>query len=283
MEGDGAWHEVGVSDCPPIPGGGRFRRGTGFDSAHGSPCSTTRAEGTDQFAIMKEAVWEIPEPLSICDVRLDSDTVTTLRQHGNASGPRLVLSHGSGLAADLYYPFWSLLVEDYELMVYDLRNHGWNSVGAAKDHNIPTLVRDHDIILNRIDSVYGNEPTVGIFHSLSAIVPLLSLTQPYSALVLFDPPLSKPGASQVELHTAAEQAAKRNPAAGTAVQDEGGVCRIASLHRRPSRASLPVSAASWHGQPSGWRRAGKDTSFAARASTKRSSWNMREASFLLSI
>ena len=157
---------------------------------------------------MKEAVWEIPEPLSVCDVRLDSDTVTTLRQHGNASGPRLVLSHGSGLAADLYYPFWSLLAEDYELMVYDLRNHGWNSVGSAKDHNIPTLVHDHDIILDRIDSIYGREPTVGVFHSLSAIVPLLSFTEPYSALILFDPPLRKPGASQVELHTAAEQAAK---------------------------------------------------------------------------
>ena len=157
---------------------------------------------------MSEAVWEIPEPLSVCDVRLDGHTVTTLRQHGNVSGPRLVLSHGSGLAIDLYYPFWSLLADKCELMVYDLRNHGWNAVGAAKDHNIPTLVHDHDTVLDRIDSIYGNKPTVGIFHSLSAIVPLLSHTEPYSALILFDPPLRKPGASQVELHAAAERAAK---------------------------------------------------------------------------
>lgn len=156
---------------------------------------------------MMEAVLEIPEPLSVCDVRLDDDTVTTLRQHGNVSGPRLVLSHGSGLAIDLYYPFWSLLADAYELIVYDLRNHGWNSVGAAKDHNIPTLVRDHDIILDRIDGILGTKPTVGVFHSLSTIVPLLSFTEPYTALVLFDPPLCKPGASQVELHSAAEQAA----------------------------------------------------------------------------
>ena len=158
---------------------------------------------------MTEAVWEMPEPLSVCDVRLDNHTVTTLRRHGNASGPRLVLSHANGLAIDLYYPFWSLLADKCELIVYDLRNHGWNSVGAARDHNIPTLLHDHDIILERIDRVYGNEPTVGIFHSLSAIVPLLSFTEPYSALVLFDPPLSKPGASQVQLIAAAEQAAKR--------------------------------------------------------------------------
>ncbi|MDE0389097.1 MAG: hypothetical protein OXI75_10400, partial [Rhodospirillales bacterium] len=63
-------------------------------------------------------VWEIPAPLSTFDVRLDADTVTTVRQHGNPSGPRVVLSHGSGLAADLYYPFWSLLADDYDLMVY---------------------------------------------------------------------------------------------------------------------------------------------------------------------
>ena len=156
-----------------------------------------------------EVVWEIPEPLSVYDVRLDDRTVTALRQHGNPSGPRLVLSHGNGLAIDLYYPFWSLLADDYELIVYDIRNHGWNSVDGPNDHNIPTLIHDHDLILDTIGRVYGNKLTVGVFHSLSTIIPLLSFTKSYSALVLFDPPLCKPGASQVELHAAAEQAANR--------------------------------------------------------------------------
>ena len=154
-----------------------------------------------------EAVWEVPEPLSVFEVRLDDHTVTTVRQHGNSSGPRLVLSHGNGLAIDLYYPFWSLLADDYELIVYDIRNHGWNSVDRLNDHNVPTLIRDHDLILDAVDGVYGNKPTVGIFHSLSSIVPLLSFTKHYSALVLFDPPLCRPGASQVELQGAAEKAA----------------------------------------------------------------------------
>ena len=57
-----------------------------------------------------EPVWEIPEPRSVCEVRLDADTVTTLRRHGNPDAPRLVLSHGNGLAIDLYYPFWSCLL-----------------------------------------------------------------------------------------------------------------------------------------------------------------------------
>ena len=154
-----------------------------------------------------ETVWEIPEPLSVHDIRLDDHTVTTLRQHGNTSGPRLVLSHGSGLAIDLYYPFWSLLADDYELIVYDLRNHGWNSVGSPKDHNIPTLIHDHDLILEAIDRLHGSKPTVGVFHSVSTLVPLLSFSKLYSGLVLFDPPLCKPGASQIELHAAAEKAA----------------------------------------------------------------------------
>ena len=155
----------------------------------------------------KESVWEIPEPVSECDIRLDDHTVTTLRRHGNGSGPRLVLSHGSGLAIDLYYPFWSLLSGDCELIVYDLRNHGWNRVGSARDHNIPTLIHDHDLILESIDRIYGSKPTVGVFHSVSSLVPLLSFTRLYSGLVLFDPPLCKPGASQIELHAAAEKAA----------------------------------------------------------------------------
>ncbi len=150
-----------------------------------------------------DIVWEIPNPLSTLDVRLDDDTVTTVRQHGNPSGTRIVLSHGSGLAADLYYPFWSLLANDYDVMVYDLRNHGWNSVGARRDHNIPTLVCDHDIILESIDRVYGSKPTIGIFHSLTSIVAILSCSKIYSALVLFDPPLAKHDMSQTELLEAA--------------------------------------------------------------------------------
>ena len=154
-----------------------------------------------------DIVWEIPAPLSTIDVRLDADTVTTVRQHGNPSGLRVVVSHGSGLAVDLYYPFWSLLADDFDLMVYDLRNHGWNSVGDQRDHNIPTLIHDHDIILESIDRAYGSKPTVGIYHSLASLITLLSFSKLYSALVLFDPPLTKPGASQTELHEAAERAA----------------------------------------------------------------------------
>ena len=36
------------------------------------------------------------------------------RRHGNPVGARLVLSHANGLAADAYYPFWSLLCDRFD-------------------------------------------------------------------------------------------------------------------------------------------------------------------------
>ena len=157
-----------------------------------------------------EIVWEVPEPLSTHDVRVDDDTVITLRQHGNPSGPRLVLSHGNGLAIDLYYPFWSLLTDDFDLIIYDLRNHGWNPVGNLQNHNVPTLAQDHDTILEALDRHYGPKPRIGVFHSISALSTLLSPNKGsnFAALVLFDPPLCKPGRSYKDFEDIAIRLAK---------------------------------------------------------------------------
>ena len=155
-----------------------------------------------------DSPWNVPRPDSTCDVRLDECTVATVRRYGNSTGPRLILSHGNGLAIDIYYPFWSLLTGDFDLMVYDLRNHGWNNVGDRRDHNIPTLIADHDRILDAIFRDYGEKATIGVFHSLSTLVTLLSFSDHrYSALVLFDPPLCKPAASETEFDAAAERTA----------------------------------------------------------------------------
>ena len=154
-----------------------------------------------------DRTWEVPEPLSTHDVRVDDETVITLRRHGNPEGPRIVLSHGNGLSIDLYYPFWSLLEDDFDLVAYDLRNHGWNPATSMRNHNVPTLVHDHDVIMDEIDSCLGDKPKVGVFHSVSALTTLLSLNlgANFAALVLFDPPLAKPGRSHQEY----EEVAKR--------------------------------------------------------------------------
>ena len=151
-----------------------------------------------------ETLWEIPEPLSTHEVRMDDGAVVILRRHGNPDGPRLVLSHGNGLAIDLYYPFWSLLTGEFDLIIHDLRNHGWNPVSAQENHSIPTIASDHDRILEAIDLRYGKKPKTGVYHSVSAVTSLLSPTRcsGYVALVLFDPPLCKPGSTYWEFDEA---------------------------------------------------------------------------------
>ena len=164
-----------------------------------------------------EALWDVPEPISTRVVRLDYDAVATLRRHGNPDGPRLVLGHGNGLAIDAYYPFWSLLLDDFDIILHDLRNHGWNSRTGLEHHDIPTFIADHNRVLNAIDTSFGAKPKVGVYHSLSALIALLSLSSllapdeeraTISALVLFDPPLYKPGASEVRFDESAERLAR---------------------------------------------------------------------------
>ncbi len=156
-----------------------------------------------------QSVWNVPEPNSIHDVTIDEQTVIRLRRHGNPRGPRLIMSHGNGLAIDLYYPFWSNLLDDFDLVIYDLRNHGWNPVGDIKSHNLPTFIRDYDRVLEAIREEYGDKPTFGVFHSISALVALLSAQkgEGLSGLYLFDPPVCRPGVSYEEFEVAATRAA----------------------------------------------------------------------------
>lgn len=157
-----------------------------------------------------ESAWTIPEPLAVREVQVGEDAVIRVRRHGNPDGTRLILCHGNGLAIDLYYPFWSRLTDEFDVVVHDLRSHGWNPVGPLPGHSVPTFVDDHERILDAIESEFGTKPQVGVFHSISSLAPLLSPTEGgrFSALVLFDPPLRKPGATSNEFDSAAERAAQ---------------------------------------------------------------------------
>lgn len=151
-----------------------------------------------------EFVWDVPEPLETAVVPVEADTTITVRRHGNPDGQRLVLCHGNGLAADLYYPFWSLLTDEFDVIVYDLRNHGWNKLTALENHNVPTLVNDHDAVVRAIDEHWGAKPKVGVYHSVSSLITLLSPTMgsAYSALIMFDPPLRKPNVTDEQFDAA---------------------------------------------------------------------------------
>ena len=153
--------------------------------------------------------WVVPEPISTLEVQVDDETKIILRRHGNPDGPRILLSHGNGLAIDLYYPFWSLLTDDYDVIVHDLRNHGWNAVTSTKEHTVATFAHDHDVILDAIDDHLDARPMIGVYHSVSSLTTLVSPTKGsrHAALILFDPPLCKPGASYEEFDAAATRAA----------------------------------------------------------------------------
>ncbi|MDE0661360.1 MAG: alpha/beta hydrolase [Gammaproteobacteria bacterium] len=142
------------------------------------------------------ARWQVPEPQAVAEVELDDGTCVVLRRHGNPDGTRLVLSHGNGLAVDLYYPFWSLLTSRFDLVLYDFRNHGWNELGDIAEHSIASFVADNRAIARCIDRTFGPKPRVGVFHSMSATTALAD-DHPgsgFEALVLFDPPVYAPNA-----------------------------------------------------------------------------------------
>ena len=122
-----------------------------------------------------------------------------------------MLSHGCGLAADLYYPYWSRLAGRYDICVFDLRSHGWNAVSPIRTHNLPTLVEDSRSILGAIHSSFGPKPCVGVYHSISAIVALMHQQQErdYAGLVLFDPPIVLPGAHRDEMEAVCQRQARR--------------------------------------------------------------------------
>ncbi|MYC92824.1 MAG: alpha/beta hydrolase [Gemmatimonadetes bacterium] len=144
---------------------------------------------------------DVPEPRAIAEVCMPDGTGIALRRHGNPDGPRLVLSHGNGLAIDLYYPFWSLLTDRFDLVLYDFRNHGWNVPGDPRSHNVATFVSDNDHIARGIDRHFGKKPWIGVFHSLSAVT-ALNQEPPggaAAALVLFDPPILPPSGEPLEI------------------------------------------------------------------------------------
>ena len=164
--------------------------------------------------------WKLPKPLSTFEVDVDDDTSITVRRHGNVQGPRLVLGHGNGLAIDLYFPFWSDLANEYELIMFDLRNHGWNERTSQEDHNVISLVSDLDLVMFEVEEQYGVKPILGVFHSLSALVALLYSSgliaetierrwRGFNALVLFDPPMYRPGQSHTEFDEAVELRARQ--------------------------------------------------------------------------
>ena len=151
---------------------------------------TVEAHAQGRVVAQDNPRWVVPAPLAVVDAEMADGTVIRVRRHGNPTGRRLVLSHANGFAADAYYPFWSLLTDRFDIVVFDLRNHGWNAVGSLEAHAIPTFAGDMAQVVEAIDVHFGPKPAIGVFHSLSGLTAMIdacSGARSFAALVLFDP------------------------------------------------------------------------------------------------
>ncbi len=172
---------------------------------------------------MKERIWHLPEPIAVRPVKVAGDTSIYVRRYGNPDGPRVLLSTGNGFAADMYYPFWSLFEDRFDIILYDLRNHGWNPVSAQEFHNIPTFGEDLLSVFRSLEENFGPKPVVGLLHSLSAFIGISLLPRlvkagqgaPFAGLVLFDPPILKPGLDQIQQDEMSERLAEKLEMRGT--------------------------------------------------------------------
>jgi pimeloyl-ACP methyl ester carboxylesterase len=143
----------------------------------------------------------VPPPHAIADLAMDDGAVIRIRRHGNAAAPRVVLSHGNGFAIDGYFPFWRLLLDDFEVVVFDQRDHGQNPRHDEAGHTYRQVARDARVIRAGIDRHFGAKRSAGIFHSLSAVANIHANTVDgvaWDALVLVDPALLTPGGAERE-------------------------------------------------------------------------------------
>jgi pimeloyl-ACP methyl ester carboxylesterase len=100
--------------------------------------------------------FELPIPSMIFDVVLDDGAKICVRRHGRADGVRLLLSHGNGFAADAYFPYWQYLLADFDLVVFDFRNHGQNVPAVPPHHNYKQLARDLEHVVQAVGGSAGS-------------------------------------------------------------------------------------------------------------------------------
>jgi len=135
--------------------------------------------------------FELPTPRTTFDVTLDDGAKICVRRHGRADGVRLFFSHGNGFAADAYFPYWQYFLADFDLVIFDFRNHGQNVPVVPPHHTYEQLTRDLERVIQAVKVRLGERLTAGLFHSMSARTAMkhaIEIGWRWDALVLFDPP-----------------------------------------------------------------------------------------------
>src|SRR5690625_4680180 len=83
---------------------------------------------------------------------MDDGATILLRRFGTGD-ERVVISHGNGLAIDGFASFAQALVaRGFEVVAFDLRNHGHNPFHPQDEPNWLRFIRDFPAILRAMDA-----------------------------------------------------------------------------------------------------------------------------------
>ena len=104
---------------PPLSIGAAPAHSTATPAARRETPSDDSPPFSDNKARRKTAGFVLPRPTATLELAMDDGAPIRVVRHGNPSGPRVVLSHGNGFASDSYSPFWQLMLERFDLALFD--------------------------------------------------------------------------------------------------------------------------------------------------------------------
>lgn len=128
-------------------------------------------------------------------IAMDDGVEISVRHHARPGAKRLYMSHGNGFAIDGYRVFWEPLLDDFDVVLFDMRNHGQNRPSGADGHHYQQMAKDLTTIHGKVEERLGAATAVGVFHSMTsraAMKNAVDLGSPFDALVLYDPPSVPP-------------------------------------------------------------------------------------------
>jgi len=133
----------------------------------------------------------IPIPDSTARAEMSDGVTLALRRYAHPTGPRLVITHGNGFAVDGYRVFWEPLLADFDVVIFDMRNHGQSDANGADGHHYLQMSRDLVSVRDWVSKTWGERPTAGVFHSMTSRAAMKQAVEGsfiWDAMVLFDPP-----------------------------------------------------------------------------------------------
>ncbi|MCZ4353749.1 alpha/beta hydrolase [Roseovarius aestuarii] len=125
--------------------------------------------------------------------KMDDGARIAVRRWSGPQKQRLLISHGNGLAIEGFYDFAEALFDSFEVIAFDLRNHGSSPRDPHPENPWPRYIADVPQIFNGVEQLYGQRETHGAFHSMAAVSTLCAQTlnpSPWASLTLFEPPLA---------------------------------------------------------------------------------------------